>query len=169
MLAPRSSRSLVSSSGHANTSRFFPGWRRPCWRLAPGKALFLRPVTPTRAVFSRADGALVGASLLAKSCFFIRSRQHGPFFPGLPVSLLASTSPQSLCPSSGHANRPPRIHSRGWRSWRLASGMLAPQGREPKNLHPDGNLRLTMSKSTLGWASRTDTCGESAACQPAAV
>ena len=144
MLAPRSSRSHISSSGHANTSRFFPGWRRPCWRLAPREVLFLRPVTPTRADFPRADGALVGASLPAKPCFFIRSRQHGPFFPGLPMSLLASTSPQSLCPSSGHANRPPRIHSRGRRPcWRLAPGhCLSRQPREPKSLHPTGNLRL---------------------------
>ena len=149
MLAPRSSRSHISSSGHATTSRFFPGWRRPCWRLAPREVLFLRPVTPTRAGFSRVDGALVGALLLGKLYFSVRPRQHGPVFPGLPVSLLASTSPQRLCPSSSHANRPPRIHSRGRRPcWRLASGMLAPQGREPKSLHPIGNLRLTMRLPT---------------------
>ena len=111
LLALCSRKRLVSPSANANRVRFFPSWRRLCWRLAPREALFLRPPTPTRAAFSPADGALVGALLPAKPCFFIRSRQHEPVFPGLPVSLLAPCSPQSLCPSSGHANRPPRIHS----------------------------------------------------------
>ena len=33
VLAPSSLRSLISSPGHANMLRFFPGSRRPCWRL----------------------------------------------------------------------------------------------------------------------------------------
>ena len=120
MLAPRSSQSLVSSSGHANTGRFFPSCRRLYWRLAPGEALFLRPPTPTRAAFSPADGALVGALLPANPCFFIRSRQQVQFFPGLTAPLLAPCSRRSLVSPSANANMP-RIFS-GWRRlcWRLA-------------------------------------------------
>ncbi len=149
MLAPRSSRSLVSSSGHANTSRFFPGWRRPCWRLAPGKALFLRPVTPTRAVFSRADGALVGASLLAKSCFFVRPRQHGPVFPRLTAPLLAPRSSRSLVSSSGHANTGrffPGCQCRCWRRPPLKAFALhpaTPTGR-PESIPAAGGVGASL-------------------------
>ena len=48
----------------------------------------------------------VGAILPAKPLPFVESRQHAPDFQGLPASLLASTSPQILCPSSSHANTP---------------------------------------------------------------
>lgn len=47
LLAPCSPRNLVSSSGHANTSRFFPVCQCRCWRLAPLKAFALHPATPT--------------------------------------------------------------------------------------------------------------------------
>ena len=59
----------------------------------------------------------VGADLPAKPLSSVWSRQHGVDFPDLPASLLASTSLQSRCPPSGHANtiriisicQPPRM------------------------------------------------------------
>ena len=170
MLAPRSSQSLVSSSGHANTGRFFPSWRRLCWRLAPREALFLRPPTPTGSRFSRADGAFVGALLPETPCFSVRQRQQGPVFPKLAAPMLAPRPSGIFVSPSANANRV-RISS-GCRRlcWRLAPGhCLRRQPREQKSLRPISNLRLTMRKSMLGWASRADSCGESAACQPAAT
>ena len=81
VLAPSFLRSLISSPGHANMLRFFPGGRRPCWRRPPCEALFLRRVTPTCSGFSRAVAARVGAVLPAKPYFFAGSRQHAPVFP----------------------------------------------------------------------------------------
>ena len=104
MLAPSSLRSLISSPSHANTPRFFPGGRRPCWRLPPCEALFLRRVTPTRPGFSRAVDGHVGAFLPAKPYFFAGSRQHAPSFPGLSPAMLAPSSLRSLISSPGHAN-----------------------------------------------------------------
>ena len=46
----------------------------------------------------------VGVELSAKPLSFVGARQHDQDFPDLPASLLASTSPQSLYPPSGHAN-----------------------------------------------------------------
>ena len=80
-LAPSFLRSLISSPGHANMLRFFPGGRRPCWRLPFCKALFLRRDTPTCSGFSRIAGGFVGAVLPAKPYFFAGSRQHAPVFP----------------------------------------------------------------------------------------
>ena len=120
MLAPRSSGSFVSPSANANRVRFFPSWRRLCWCLAPREALFLRPPTPTRAAFSPADGALVGALLPAKPCFFIRSRQQAQVFPGLTAPLLAPCSPRNLVSSSGHANTSRFFPVCQCRCWRLA-------------------------------------------------
>lgn len=94
----------IPSSRHANTVRFFPACRRPCWRLVPRKALFLRRDTPTRPGFFRLPGAFVGALFPARPLSFVGARQHGPNSPGLPAPLLASTSPQGLYPPSGHAN-----------------------------------------------------------------
>ena len=60
----------------------------------------------------------VGAILPAKPLSSAWSRQHAPDFPGWPTSMLASTSPQILCPSSTHANTP-RIFQAGQRlCWR---------------------------------------------------
>ena len=81
VLAPSFLLSLISSPGHANMLRFFPGGRRPCWRLPPGEALFLRRATPTCSGFSRIAAAHVGAVLPAKPYFFAGSRQHALFFP----------------------------------------------------------------------------------------
>lgn len=53
---------------------------------------------------SVAAGGFVGAFLLAKPFSFVGARQHAPGFPDLPAALLAPSSPQSLCPSSRHAN-----------------------------------------------------------------
>ena len=53
---------------------------------------------------SVAAGGFVGAFLLAKPFSFVGARQHAPGFPDLPATLLAPSSPQSLSPSSGHAN-----------------------------------------------------------------
>ena len=46
----------------------------------------------------------VGVDLPAKPLSSVEARQHGKVFFGLPASLLASTSPQNLCPPSRHAN-----------------------------------------------------------------
>ena len=48
LLASPSPLRLVSSSGHANTTRILPGGHRLCWRRPPCCALFLRRPTPTR-------------------------------------------------------------------------------------------------------------------------
>ena len=81
VLAPSSRQGLISSPGHANMLRFFPGGRRPCWRRPPCEALFLRRATPTCSDFSRAVAGRVGAFLSAKPYFFAESRQHAPVFP----------------------------------------------------------------------------------------
>ena len=52
--------------------------------------------------FYRAVIKLLGILFL----LFVGSRQHAPAFPDLPAPMLAPTSPQSLCPSSSHANTP---------------------------------------------------------------
>ncbi len=104
MLAPAFLRSLISSPGHANMLRFFPGGPRPRWRLPPCEALFLRRATPTCSGFSRAVAGRVGAGLPAKPYFFAGSRQHAPVFPGWPPAVLAPSSRRSLISSPGHAN-----------------------------------------------------------------
>ena len=104
MLAPTSPQSLCPSSSHANTPRLFPTCRRLCWRRPLRKAFVLRRATPTRPGFFQSAGVFVGADLSAKPLSFVGSRQHAPAFSGLPASLLAPISPQSLCPSLSHAN-----------------------------------------------------------------
>ena len=106
MLAPCSPQGLITSSGHANMVRIFQVCRRPCWRRPPRKAFILRRAAPTRPSFFRFAGVFVGVALIAKPLPFVELRQHAPAFPGLPVPMLASTFPQSLCPSSSHANTP---------------------------------------------------------------
>ena len=95
---------FCSSSVHANTPRLFPVCRGPCWRRPPRKALILRRTAPTRPGFFQSAGVFVGVDLPAKPLPFVGSRQHAPAFSGLPASLLAPISPQSLCPSLSHAN-----------------------------------------------------------------
>ena len=46
----------------------------------------------------------VGVDIPANPLSFVGARQHAQDFPGLPASLLASTFPQSLYPTSDHAN-----------------------------------------------------------------
>ena len=104
MLAPSSLRSLISSPGHTNMLRFFPGGRRPCWRRPSCEALFLRRVTPTCPSFSRAVAGRVGAVLPAKPDFFAGPHQHAPVFPGRSPAVLAPSSLRSLISSPGHAN-----------------------------------------------------------------
>lgn len=106
VLALISPQSLYPSSSCANTPWLFPVCRGPCWCRPPRKAFALRRVTPTRPSFSRPAGAHVGADLSAKPLSFVEPRQHAPAFSGLPVPMLASTFPQSLCSSSVHANTP---------------------------------------------------------------
>ena len=88
MLASPCPQSLNPSSGHANTARFYPVRRCPCWRLVPRKAFVLRRVTPTWSGFSRLPGAFVGALFPAKPLSFAEPRQHGPDSPGFPAPLL---------------------------------------------------------------------------------
>ena len=95
---------LISSSGHANAVLLFPGRRRLCWRPPTRYALFLHRATPTRPEISRPDAAFIGVSLPAAPYFFVGSRQRGPTFLGRTSPLLASPSPLSLIPPSGHAN-----------------------------------------------------------------
>ena len=104
MLASTFPQSLCPSSSHANTPRLFPVCRRPCWRRPSRKAFALRRVTPTRPGFFRFAGIIVGVYIPTKPLLFVGSRQHAPAFSGLPASLLAPISPQSLCPSLSHAN-----------------------------------------------------------------
>ena len=106
MLASIFPQSLCLPPGHANTPRIFQADQRPCWRRPPSKAFALRRVTPTRPGFSRPTNVHVGVDLPAKPLPFVESRQHAPDFPGRPTSMLASTSQQSLCLPSGHANMP---------------------------------------------------------------
>ena len=91
VLAPSFLRSLISSPGHANMLRFFPGGRRPCWHRPPCEALFLRRVTPTCSGFSRAVPSRVGAVLPAWPYFFAGSRQRVPHFPSFFFFYSAST------------------------------------------------------------------------------
>ena len=121
LLAPSFLRSLISSPGHANMLRFFPGGRRPRWRLPPCEALFLRRVTPTCSGFSRAIGGRVGAVLPAKPYFFAGSRQHAPVFPGRSPAVLAPSSLRSLISSPGHANMLRFFPYRRRLCWRLPS------------------------------------------------
>ena len=106
MLAPCSPQGLITSSGHANMVRISQVCRCPCWRRPLRKAFVLRRATPTRPGFSRPAGAHVGADLSAKPLSFAEPRQHALGFSNLPAPMLASTFPQSLCPSSSHANTP---------------------------------------------------------------
>ena len=119
VLAPSFLRSLISSPGHANMPRVFPGSRRSCWRLPHCEALFLRRSTPTCPGFSRPDAGPVGAFLTAKPYSFAGPRQHAPVFPGRSPAMLAPSSLQSLISSPGHANMP-RVFPGSRRScWRL--------------------------------------------------
>ncbi len=120
MLASTSRQSLYFPSGHANRNRLPQGFQRPCWRRPPGKAFAFRLVTPTSSEFSRASGVHVGVDLPAKPLFSIWSRQQEQASPGLPASMLASTSRQSLCLPSGHANK-----------FRIFQGFRRPCWRRP--------------------------------------
>ena len=82
LLASASPQGLISSSGHANMVRFFLARGLQCWRRPSRKAFIFRQVTPTWPGFSRPAGAFVGAALPAKPLSSVRSRQHGPAFPG---------------------------------------------------------------------------------------
>ncbi len=118
MLASTSRQSLCLPSGHANKNGISQGFRCPCWRRLPGKVFAFHLVTPTRTGFPRASGADVGVDLPAKPLPSIWSRQQERDSPGLPASMLASTSRQSLCLPSGHANKlriPQGFRRRCWR------------------------------------------------------
>lgn len=97
---------------------------------------------------SRATGH-VGASLLAKPCFFIRSRQHEPVFPGLAAPLLAPCSRQSLVSSSSHANTGrffPGCQCRCWRRPPLKAFALhpaTPTGR-PESIPAAGGVGASL-------------------------
>ena len=122
MLALSSPQSLCLPPGHANTPWIFQACRRHCWRRPSRKAFALRRVTPTRPGFSRPANVYVGAILPAKPLSFAWSRQHAPDFPGRPTSMLASTSPQILCPSSSHANTPRIFQADQRPCWRQPPG-----------------------------------------------
>ena len=144
MLASIFPQSLCLPPGHANTPWIFQACRRHCWRRPSRKSFTLRRVTPTRPGFSRPAGVHVGTDIPAKPLSSAWPRQHAPDFQGLPASLLASTFPQILCPSSSHANTP-RIFQAGQRlCWRrpprksLAFRLVTPTRpgfSRPTNVH----------------------------------
>ena len=140
MLAPCSPQGLITSSGHANMVRIFQVCRRPCWRRPPRKAFILHRAAPTRPGFPRPAGAHVGADLLAKPLSFAEPRQHALGFSNLPASLLAPTSPQSLCPSPSHANTPRLFPVRRHHCWRRPSRKAFALRRvtpTPKSIEPE--------------------------------
>ena len=100
----------------SNDSDFF--LRHLCWRRLPRRAFVLRRGTPTFSGFSRPAGVIVGVDLPAKPLSYVGARQHAPVFPGLPASLLASTSSQSLCLPSRHANILRIFPARRYHCWR---------------------------------------------------
>ena len=104
LLASTSPQNLCPPSRHANMVKFFPVCRRHCWRRHPRKTFVLRRGTPICSGFSRSAGVIVGVDIPAKPLSSVEARQHAQDFPGLPASLLASTSPQNLCLPSRHAN-----------------------------------------------------------------
>ena len=104
MLASTSPQILCPSSGRANMLRIFQVCQRHCWRRPPRKAVVLHWGTPTCSGFSRPAGVFVGVDLPANPLSSVGARQHGSDYSGLPGSLLASTFPQSLYPTSDHAN-----------------------------------------------------------------
>ena len=120
MLAPCTPQALVPPLGYANPGAFFPARVLLCWRLAPGKPLRLRQATPTPAPFSRRAAFHVGALYPASPCSFVGPRQQRRRIPGAGPPLLAPCFPQTLAPSSGHANRGAVIRARGLPCWRLA-------------------------------------------------
>ena len=63
-------------------------------------------------------GTFVGVDFLAEPLSSVGARQHSPDFSGLPVSLLATTSSQSLCLPSNHANIPWIFPARLSHCWR---------------------------------------------------
>ena len=140
MLAPTSPQSLCPSSSHANTPRLFPICRRLCWRRPPRKAFILRRAAPTRPGFFRFAGARVGVDLLAKPLSFAEPCQHALGFSNLRASLLAPTSPQSLCPSSSHANTPrlfPTCRRQCWRRPPRKDFILRRATPTPKSIEPE--------------------------------
>ena len=122
MLASTSRQSLCLPSGHANKNRIFRVSGRRCWRRPSGKAFAFHLVTPTRTGFPRASGIHVGVDLPAKPLPSVWSRQQEQASPRLPASMLASTSRQSLCLPSGHANKNRIFRVSGRRCWRRPSG-----------------------------------------------
>ena len=92
--------------------------RHLCWRRLPRRAFVFRRSTPTFSGFSRPAGVIVGVDFLAEPLSSVGARQHSPDFSGLPVSLLASTSSQSLCLPSKHANIPRIFPARLSHCWR---------------------------------------------------
>ena len=104
LLASTFPQSLYPTSDHANMKWIFPASWHHCWRRPPRKPFVFRWGTPTCSGFSRSASVIVGVDLPAKPLSYVGARQHAQDFPGLPGSLLASTSPQSLYPTSDHAN-----------------------------------------------------------------
>ena len=136
----------------------FPVCRFPCWRLVPRKALSLRPATPTWSGFPRFAGAHVGVALLAKPLSFVEPRQHAPAFSGSPASLLAPTSPQSLCPSSSHANTPwlfPICRRLCWRRPLRKAFVLRRATPTPKSIEPEICVIQNERKTALPISSRS--------------
>lgn len=93
-------------------------------------------------VKSKSDFYLVAIKLLGIFLFSVGPHQHVPYFPGSPAPMLASTSRQSLCSPSGHANTVRIIPVRRRPCWRrpprkafaLRPAAPTPKGKEPKSM-----------------------------------
>ena len=119
--------------------------------------------------------SLVGALFPPRPYSFVRSRQHGPDFPGFPAPLLAPCSRQGIISSSDHANMArffPACRRPCWRpvprkalflrpvtpTWpgfsRLsgahAGALVGALFSAKKNLHPGSNLGLAMGFEPIG-------------------
>ena len=89
-----------------------------CWRRPADKAIYHRRATPTGRPKTRLPADHVGAAPPAKPYITVGPRQQGTQNPDRRPTMLAPPFRQSLNPSSGHANRAPRIPPGGRPCWR---------------------------------------------------
>ena len=113
MLAPPRRQNLISPSGHANRPPPIPSGGRPCWRLAAGKTLSHRLVTPT-----------------------VRPQSRHP-------SMLALPRRQSHILPPGHANSPPKIPPGGRPCWRRPAVKAISHRWPTPTSHPLSHRRAT--------------------------
>ena len=114
-----------------------------CWRRPAGKAIYHRRAPPTGRPKSRPAADHVGAASPAKPYIAVGPRQQGTQNPARRPTMLAPPRRQSLMPSSGHANRAPKIPLGGRPCWRRSAGKAiyrrraTPTGRPKTRLPAD--------------------------------